>query len=168
VKTASANIAFRAQLVVPEQRQLYDYWIEKANGRPMPERRDIHPAHIPRLLSNISLIDVDPLNGGCRIRLAGTRLRDVYDREITGLSLDDLDFGDKRDYWMRAYQRTIEEGKPTQGVVRGPRVNKEHVVQYWLKLPLCRSGASGVGMILCLDHFQPAAEDDLGLAQALA
>jgi len=51
VKTISANIAFRAQLVVPEQRQLYDYWIDKADGRPMPERCDIHPAHIPRLLS---------------------------------------------------------------------------------------------------------------------
>ena len=50
----------------------------------MPERSDIHPAHIPRLLPNVSLIDVDPLNGACRIRLAGTRLRDVYDREISG------------------------------------------------------------------------------------
>ncbi|MBC8037495.1 MAG: PAS domain-containing protein [Rhizobiales bacterium] len=162
------NIAFRAQLVVPEQRQLYDYWIEKACGRPMPDRSDVHPAHIPRLLPNISLIDVDPGDGGCRIRLAGTRLRDVYDREITGLGIGDLDFGDKRDYWMQAYRRTIEEGKPTQGVVRGPRVNKEHLVQYWLKLPLCRTGCAGVGMILCLDHFQSATEDEALLPQVSA
>ena len=153
---------------MPEQRQLYDYWIGKASGRPMPERSDIHPAHIPRLLPNISLIDVDPLNGECRVRLAGTRLRDVYDREITGLCVDDLDFGNKRDYWMAAYQRTIEEGKPTQGVVRGPRVNKEHLVQYWLKLPLCRTGGAGVGMILCLDHFQSASEEEAFLPQATA
>ena len=154
--------------MVPEQRQLYDYWIEKACGRPMPDRGDVHPAHIPRLLPNISLIDVDPRDGACRIRLAGTRLRDVYDREITGLGIGDLDFGDKRDYWMQAYRRTIEEGKPTQGVVRGPRVNKEHLVQYWLKLPLCRAGSPGVGMILCLDHFQPATEDEALLPQATA
>lgn len=134
----------------------------------MPERGDIHPAHIPRLLPSISLIDVDPQSGGCRIRLAGTRLRDVYDREITGLGIGDLDFGDKRDYWMAAYRRTIEEGKPTQGVIRGPRVNKEHLVQYWLKLPLCRSGSTGVGMLLCFDHFQSAAEDDALLPQAIA
>ena len=153
---------------MPEQRQLYDYWIGKASGRSMPERSDIHPAHIPRLLPNISLIDVDPLNGECRVRLAGTRLRDVYDREITGLCVDDLDFGNKRDYWMAAYQRTIEEGKPTQGVVRGPRVNKEHLVQYWLKLPLCRAGGAGVGMILCLDHFQSASEEEAFLPQATA
>jgi hypothetical protein len=80
----SANIAFRAQLVVPEQRQLYDYWVEKAQDRPMPERRDISPAHIPRLLPFISLIEV---GGGDRRANppGGTRLRDIYDREITGL-----------------------------------------------------------------------------------
>ena len=153
---------------MPEQRQLYDYWIGKAEGRAMPDRGDIHPGHIPRLLPNISLIDVEPETGGCRVRLAGTRLRDVYDREITGLGVDDLDFGDKRDYWVAAYRRTVEEGKPTQGIVRGPRVNKEHLVQYWLKLPLSRNGGAGVGMLLCLDYFQSAAEDDALLPQAMA
>ena len=164
----SANIAFRAQLVVPEQRQLYDYWLDKAYGRAMPERADIHPAHFPRLLPNLSLIDVDPLNGGCRVRLAGTRLRDIYDREITGLQIDDLELGDKRDYWMAAYRRTIEEGKPAQGVVRGPRLNKEHLVQYWLKLPLSRDGSTGVGMILCFDYLQSASEYELNLPQVRA
>jgi len=168
VSAGTINIAFRAQLVVPEQRQLYDYWISKAAGRTMPDRSDIHPGHIPRLLPNISLIDVEPETGGCRVRLAGTRLRDVYDREITGLEVDDLDLGDKRDYWVAAFRRTIEEGKPTQGIVRGPRVNKEHLVQYWLKLPLSCHRYSGVGMLLCLDYFQSAAEDETLMSQAMA
>ena len=164
MKSASGHIAFRAQLVLPEQRQLYDYWLEKASGRPMPDRTDIHPAHIPRLLPHVSLIEV--AGGRCRIRLAGTRLRDVYDREITGLFVEDLDWGDKRDYWLAAFRRTIEEGKPAQGVIRGPRVHKEHLVQYWLKLPMTLEGIEGVGIILCLDHFQTTAEEyvDLGLA----
>ena len=164
----SVNIAFRAQLVVSEQRQLYDYWVDRASGRDMPQRSDINPAHIPRLLPFVSLIDVAADTGQCRIRLAGTRLRDVFDREITGLELEGLDLGDKRDYWMTAYRRTIDEGKPTQGVVRGPRVNKEHLVQYWLKLPLCRTGADGVGMILCLDYFLSAIEDEQGTDRAVA
>lgn len=151
---------------MPEQRQLYDYWFEKSAGRAMPERRDISPAHFPRLLPDISLIDVDPLNGECRVRLAGTRLRDVYDREITGLTLADLDLGAKRDYWHAAYQRTIGEGKPTQGIVRGPRVNKEHLVQYWLRLPLSRNGGTGVGMLLCLDCFQSASDVDSDIARS--
>lgn len=165
---AAVNIAFRAQLVVPEQRQLYDYWIDKASGRSMPDRCDIHPMHFPRLLPNISLIEIDPQTSSWRIRLAGTRLRDVYDREITGLDVSEIDFGDRRDYWMAAYQRTIEEGKPTQGVIRGPRVNKEHLVQYWLKLPLGRAGCRGVGMLLCFDYFQSASEEAALLPQAMA
>ena len=159
---ASLNIAFRAQLIVPEQRQLYDYWLDRSMDRDMPARGDINPAHIPRLLPFISLVDVAPDTARCRIRLAGTRLRDVFDREITGLDFADLDVGDKRDYWTAAYRRTIDEGKPTQGVVRGPRVNKEHLVQYWLKLPLRQAEGEGVAMLLCLDYFLSAMEVEQG------
>ncbi len=124
----------------------------------MPSRDDINPVHIPRVLSGISLVEVSPDKTRCRIRLAGTRLREIYDREVTGLNIEDLDWGDKHDYWIAAYRRTIEEGKPTQGVVRGPRTHKEHLVQYWLKLPLTTTG-DGVGMLLCYDHFQAASDD---------
>ena len=150
--------AFRAQLVVPEQRQLYDYWVAKAGSSRMPSRADIVPGEIPRMLSGISLVEVrDTAIGNSRVRLAGTRLREIYDREITGLTLDDLDWGDKRSYWLAAFERTISEGLPTQGVVKGPRLHKEHMVQYWLRLPLRYLGA-GVGMVLCFDYFMSAAD----------
>jgi hypothetical protein len=156
----SVNIAFRAQLVVPEQRQLYDYWLSRAEGKALPARADINPAHIPRLLPFISLIDVHEKLPESRVRLAGTRLRDVYDREITGLRIEDLDLGPKRDYWMAAYRHTAFEGKPTQGIVRGPRVNKEHLVQYWIRLPLAAKDGKGVGMVLCLDYFLSGLEEE--------
>ncbi len=60
----------------------------------------------------VSLIDVERDIEKSRVRLAGTRLRDVYDREITGLRLEELDLGSKRDYWMAAYRHTIHDGKP--------------------------------------------------------
>jgi len=153
----AAHAAFRAQLVIPEHRQLYDYWIDKSAGRRMPERRDISPAHFPRLLPFVSLVEVAADTGRYRIRLAGTRLRDVYDCETTGLYLDELDWGDKRDYWLAAYHRIASEGKPAQGAVRGPRTQKEHLVQFWLRLPLAVE-CDRVGMILCHDAFVPAAE----------
>jgi hypothetical protein len=80
------SASVRAQLVIPEQRQLYDYWTDRSRNRPMPERKDISPADIPRLLPWISLIDVEKSPRRYRVRLAGTRLREVYDREsvITG------------------------------------------------------------------------------------
>ena len=156
----SVNIAFRAQLVVPEQRQLYDYWLGCAAGHDMPSRTDINPAQISRLLPYITLIDLNADIGRSTVRLAGTRLRDVYDREITGLCLDELDYGSKRDYWMAAYRHTALAGKPTQGIVRGPRVNKEHLVQYWIKLPLFDRETQHINMILCLDCFLSAIDDE--------
>ena len=150
-------MAFRAQLAVPEQQKLYDYGLHRAAGRAMPTRADLSPADFPALLPSISLMDVDPASGRLRVRLAGTRLRDIYEREITGLHLDDFDLGDKHDYWMAAYRRVIETGRPAQGVVRGPRVNKDHLVQFWLRLPLGQT-ESGVTMILCHDDFVSAVD----------
>ena len=66
----------------------------------------------------------------------------------------------KRDYWMAAYRHTAIDGKPTQGIVRGPRVNKEHLVQYWIRLPLGDEEGRSVKMILCLDYFLSAMDDE--------
>lgn len=151
------HAAFRAQLVIAEQRQLYDYWLERAGDRPMPDRRDISPAHFPRLLPFISLIEVERPSGRYRIRLAGTRLREIYDRETTGLYLEDLDWGDNRDYWQAAYARIVKDAKPAQGVIRGPCLNQEHLVQFWLRLPLSH-GDRSAGMILSYDAFLPASD----------
>jgi hypothetical protein len=150
IKLVQDGRAFRAQLVVPEQRQLYD-------GGALPCRADIKPTEIPRLLCGISIIEVAPSLAASRVRLAGTRLREIYDREITGLTLDDLDWREKRDYWHAAFARTIHEGLPAQGLVVAPRHDKEHLVQYWLRLPL--AGLDGkVAMVLGYDHFMSAAD----------
>ena len=151
--------AFRAQLVVPEHRQLFDYWLECCAGKPMPCRADINPSRMARLLPGISLINVASDLCKSTVRLAGTRLREIHDREITGQTIEALDWGDKRDYWLTAYRRTAEEGVPTQGVLKGPRLQKEHLVQYWLRLPLGKSDGNGQAeMILGHDYFAHVAE----------
>jgi hypothetical protein len=158
LQESEETTSFRAQLLLPEQRQLYDYWLDRAAGRTMPERRDISPVHLPRLLPCISLIDVAPELCESRVRLAGTRLRDVYDGEITGKQIDQLFADDRREYWMTAFRHTVHKARPTQGVARGPHCAKDHLVQYWLKLPL-RTTNDGVGMILCIDVFLQATEE---------
>jgi hypothetical protein len=45
--------------------------------------------------------------------------------------------------------------RPAQGVVRGPRLDKNHLVQFWLRLPLLHDGAPAA-MILCYDTFVSA------------
>ena len=151
------RVAFRAQLVIAEQRQLFEYWLERAGGRPMPARRDIRPADIPHLLPNISLIDIQRSPCRLRFRLAGTRVRDIYDREVTGLYLEDIDWGGQAEYWRRAHARVADTGRPAQGVVRSLRGSKDHLVHFWLRLPLVTGGPEAA-MILGYDVSVPVSE----------
>ena len=127
----------------------------------MPSRSDIKPSHIAKLLPGISLIDVAEDLPQSRVRLAGTKLREIHDREITGETIEGLDWGDKRDYWLAAYRRTVEQVEPTQGVLKGPRFSKEHMVQHWLRLPLASHDGGEVAMILGHDYFVPAIHNPL-------
>jgi hypothetical protein len=152
-----SRIAFRAQLVIAEQRQLFEYWLACAAGAAMPARRDIRPADIPHLLPNISLIDIHRAPRRLRFRLAGTRVRDIYDREVTGLDLDDIDWGGQADYWRTAHARVADTGRPAQGVVRSLRDSKDHLVHFWLRLPLVTEGPDPA-MILGYDISVPVSE----------
>jgi hypothetical protein len=152
-----SRVAFRAQLVIPEQCQLFDYWLERAAGAAMAARRDIRPGDIPHLLPNISLIEIHRSPYRWRFRLAGTRIRDIYDREVTGLYLDDIDWGGQADYWRAAHTRVSETGRPAQGVVRSPRASKDHLVHFWLRLPLVTDGTEAA-MILGYDVAVPVSE----------
>lgn len=152
--------AFRAQSVIRRQRELCSYWRECANARQMPSRNDFDPADIPDLLPDLSLIDVGAGLHEAVVRLAGTRLRDIYGCEITGQRLLDLDWGDQTDYWTGVYERVIGEGVPLRGNIRGPLAEREHITLFWLRLPLSDDG-SRVNKILCWDAaiYEPRAQE---------
>jgi hypothetical protein len=153
----SSELAFRAQLVINEQREIYDYWRQAANSRAMPARADLDPVAIRHLLPGISILDVGARFDALRYRLAGTRLHDIFGCEVTGLSVFDLRLGAKRRYWLSAYRRVVEQHMPMQGAVKGPVAGRDHVVLFWLRLPLSEDGEA-VSKILCHDvGIMPAA-----------
>jgi hypothetical protein len=149
--------AFRAQLVMQGQRELFDYWLRSADGRRMPARSDLDPLKVPRLLPHIGLIDVREGMEEAAFRLAGTRLHDIYGQEITGKRADQVFSGDAAPYWRRVHDRVVEMGVPLHGVVRGPAQGRDHVVLFWLRLPLSEDGGR-VDRLLCYDMAGPAAE----------
>ncbi len=153
----TSELAFRAQLVISEQREVYDTWRRAANGRPMPARADLDPTMMRHLLPGISILDVGARFDAVRYRLAGTRLHDIYGREVTGQNVFDLRLGPKRRYWQAAYRRVVEERTPMQGAVKGPVAGRDHIVLFWLRLPLSEDG-DRVSKILCHDvGIMPAA-----------
>jgi hypothetical protein len=150
----TSELAFRAQLVIREQRELFDYWRRCSGGRAMPSRADIDPAHIPSLLPGVSIIDAGRRLDTLVYRLAGTRVREIYGLEVTGKNVFELEFGEKRAYWMAAYRRVIEDRTPMQGAIKGPVAQRDHVVLFWLRLPLSGDGET-VNKILCYDTALP-------------
>lgn len=148
---SATDFAFRAQLVIPEQRQLFDYWRSKCAGRAMPTRSDVNPADLKRLLPYLSLIDVVDGSGRMRVRLAGTQLREFFGREITGAYLNDLDPAERPSYWQATNQRLVS-GLPAQGILPVRRPRGEFITRFWIRLPLSSDGER-VNMVLGYDAF---------------
>lgn len=142
--------SFRAQLVTKGQRELYDYWRSSAGSRTMPARSDFDPFTVPKLMPCIGLIDVGGGLDGAWFRLAGTRLHDIYGEEITGKRVERVFAGAHSDYWRRVHSRVIDLGMPLSGVARGPSEGRDHVLMFWLRLPLSQDG-NQVDRILCYD-----------------
>lgn len=73
----------------PEMRQILSYWRSLWRDGVLPDRTDIDPVEIPRLLSGIILIDIfrDPYR--FRFRLIGQRMIDYHGRNLTGLWMDE-------------------------------------------------------------------------------
>ena len=147
--------SFKAQLVTAEQRQLFDYWHARCVGEILPQRADIDPIDFPRLLPSISLLEVE--NAGqahaehrVKVRLAGTRLRDMYGRETTGLYLDEFLPPENDRYWTAAFTRVITHGKPAQGVLSLEDLGQAGTFQFWLRLPLV-DAEGNIAMVLGLD-----------------
>ena len=53
-----SNCAFRAQLALPGQRMLFDYWQDISEDRAMPVRAHFDPLKFPHLLPDLGLIDL--------------------------------------------------------------------------------------------------------------
>jgi hypothetical protein len=151
----SSELAFRAQLILREQRDLYDYWKSCARSRAMPAPQDIDPVAIPHLLPGLSLLDAGKDLDAIRYRLAGTRVREIYGVEVTGRIVFALDFGKKSDYWRSVYRQVVMDVLPMQGVVRSPMARRDHLLLFWLRLPL--GGENGeVQRILGYDAAVPS------------
>jgi hypothetical protein len=151
-----SELAFSAQLILREQRDLYGYWRSCAGAKPVASRFDIDPVDIPRLLPGLSLLDAGGDLDALRYRLAGTRVREIYGTEITGRAVFDARLQHKREYWRSVYGKVIMEQTPMQGAVRGPVAGREHLLLIWMRLPL--SGLSGaIERVLGYDAAVPIA-----------
>lgn len=68
-----------------------DYWRAQKGGHALPPKSLIDVTDFPaRLLSMLFLLEWIETDASYVVRLAGTSYRQIYGREITGLTVDDL------------------------------------------------------------------------------
>jgi hypothetical protein len=77
---------------------LFDYWNEKRGRRLAPERGDIEPSAIRRVLADTFILACDP-GRGHPFRIAGTRVCALFGRELKGHGFLDL--------WTRASREDL-------------------------------------------------------------
>src|SRR5262249_23580086 len=82
----------------PTNRELFDYWNERRGNRLAPERADIEPSAIRKVLGDTFVLDA---GGNHLFRIAGTRLCALFGRELKGDSFTRL--------WQRPGQTAIRE-----------------------------------------------------------
>ncbi len=130
----------------PLSRELYEYWNECRGGCAAPERGDIDPGSIKRILGDSFVLSVEPGEDPL-FRVAGTRICALFGRELRGEGFAGI--------WQDEHARQIRElvalvAEEEIGVLAGARteVNEELRCSFeMLVLPLSHRGKSGRRML---------------------
>jgi hypothetical protein len=116
---------FRAQLLLEEQRRLYDVWTSAAGANAMPSRESFQPRAFGPLLPFISLVEVQDGQAN-RIRVAGSALRDVFGGDPE-MCLRQIGASGAADTIVRVAM----DGKPACGVAQVVRACGSGCVCHW-------------------------------------
>ncbi len=127
-------------------RELFDYWNLQRGTRPAPERSEIEPGAIRRVLADTFMLSFDP-RAGHPFRIAGTRVCAAFGRELKGVGFTEI--------WARASQEPIREllttvATETIGVVAGASARScggEALELELLLLPLAHRGGASTRLL---------------------
>lgn len=130
------------------QSNLISYWRKSHTVGVPPAREALDPGAIRGYLSSISIVEIGR-DGQARFRLAGSKLREVFGRDMRGKFLSELD-ENAYEMWSLGLSCVLEQQRPVGGLIE--RGTEAHA---WLRLPL-QSGPGGA-LILCHDSLIPSA-----------
>ena len=96
IETAAARaVQAGAPVKHPSTRQLFAYWDAQRGSRRAPERDDIDPGAIRRVLADTFMLAVDA-RAGHPFRIAGTRVCAAFGRELRSTAFIDIWRGEDR------------------------------------------------------------------------
>jgi CheY-like chemotaxis protein len=98
----------------PVLRRAYEYWLEKAAGRRVPDRRDLDPVEIKDILPNLSIVEVGRMKGHVfhRYRLVGTRVVDALGYDPTNHMVEEFVENGHADFIRRLLRSVARTARP--------------------------------------------------------
>jgi hypothetical protein len=156
----------------PLSRDLYEYWNGRRVGRATPERGDIDPGAIKKILGDSFVLSAEPGEAPL-FRVAGTRICALFGRELRGESFARIWREEHAGQICELVALVAEEGI---GVLAGARTeaNEELRCSFEvLVLPLSHRGKSGrrmLGSLVAMERpywlgIWPARRLTLGVVQ---
>ena len=146
-ETAARHRApFEPTLKHPFTQQLHAYWTERRGERCAPERADIDPADIRRILGDSHVLSCDA-GEEARFRVAGTKLCALFGRELRGEPFASIWDTDSATAMADIVRIVADEGI---GVVAGASAQSGedlHADLEMLLLPLKHNGRIGTRLI---------------------
>jgi hypothetical protein len=138
----------------PKIRQLYDYWMSIHPPGGLPGRQHFDPHQVPRLLSGLRLVEVQPRPLRLRYRLIGSKIDQIIGHSFTGRWVDEVHAGDPNyPALLEDYRSTVALRRPTwrRGPPRVRHDDKCSILEV-IRLPLASDGQA-VDMVLSLTLF---------------
>lgn len=128
---------FRSNLVGQYIRDFFDYWDRLRGSRSMPMRSEVDPLDVPRPILPSLYILIRDDDGGFRFRLVGTRLAEIFGRDITGKRIEEVLRDEVLSNALRSYDMIIRMKKPSHSRARYFPASGENPFLYQrLTLPL--------------------------------
>ena len=128
---------FRSNLVGDYIRDFFDYWDRLRGARPMPTRSEVDPLDVPRPILPSLYILIRDEDGGFRFRLVGTRLAEIFGRDVTGKRLEEVLRDGALTNALRSYDTIIKMGKPSHSrALYFPASGEDPFLYQRLTLPL--------------------------------
>jgi hypothetical protein len=132
-------------------RSLHRWWLDKSTGD-IPDRADLDPADLKRLLPFLFIADVEHDPFRIRYRLVGTRAVEATGFDITGRYLDDLLPASIDEPWMDYYHRAYSTRLPVWGAIEAPTRSGGRFTYEFGLFPL-RKGGSAVDQFVAIEDY---------------
>lgn len=134
----SPRYDFRADPVLSEA---LAYWEAMRGARAMPQRRDIDPVALRRILPHIQITEV--VDGGSRFRyrLVGTAIVEAFGTEFTGKFVDELVTGERDAFVHACYRAVCDAKRPAFARSKYLNTKEVELTANRVLLPLSEDGA---------------------------